>query len=235
MASARRLIVNADDFGISPGVNAGIIEAHERGIVTSTSLMTRWPAGRQAAEYARANRRLGVGLHIDLSEWAFRDGQWKPLYQVVPVDDQAKVHQEVRAQLDQFRELLGLDPDHLDSHQHAHRNEPALSIARQIAAELSIPLRHFTPWIRYCGEFYGQDDRGDSYPGLINVETLTRLIRDLPTGTTELGCHPSAAADFQTMYLHERRIELETLCDPRVRAALAQAQIDLRSFGDLGR
>jgi len=49
----RRLIVNADDFGQSPGINRGIMEAHERGIVTSVSLMVRWPAAVEAAAYAR--------------------------------------------------------------------------------------------------------------------------------------------------------------------------------------
>ena len=52
----RLLIVNADDFGLSPGVNAGVIEAHERGIVTSASLMVRWPRREQAAAYALEHR-----------------------------------------------------------------------------------------------------------------------------------------------------------------------------------
>lgn len=233
--AAKRLIVNADDFGISPGVNAGIIEAHERGIVTSTSFMTRWPAARQAAEYARTNRKLGVGLHIDLSEWAFRNGNWKPLYQVVPLEDAAKVRRETWAQLGQFRELLGRDPDHLDSHQHAHRKEPVLSIAQEIAVELSIPLRHFTPHVRYCGEFYGQDDNGDSYPDLISIAALCRLIAGLPPGVNELCCHPAAAGDLDTMYLHERKIELASLCDPRVRHAVAEAEVQLCTFSDIAR
>ena len=50
----RRLIVNADDFGQSPGVNRGIIEAHQHGIVTSASLMVSWPAAAEAAAYGRA-------------------------------------------------------------------------------------------------------------------------------------------------------------------------------------
>lgn len=52
-ASAVTMIVNADDFGLSPGVNRGIIQAHEHGIVTSASLMVRRAAAYQAAQYAR--------------------------------------------------------------------------------------------------------------------------------------------------------------------------------------
>jgi hypothetical protein len=71
-ARARFLIVNADDFGLSEGVNRGIIEAHERGIVTSASLMVRNRPPRGGA--IRANQpRLSVGLHVDLGEWTVGD------------------------------------------------------------------------------------------------------------------------------------------------------------------
>ena len=62
----RWVIVNADDFGRSRGVNRGIVEAHERGIVTSASLMVRWAAAADAAAYARMRPELSVGLHVDL-------------------------------------------------------------------------------------------------------------------------------------------------------------------------
>ena len=74
-AHARRLIVNADDFGQTAGINEGIIQCSERGIVTSASLMVRWPSARAATEYARAAPALSVGLHIDLGEWAYRNGE----------------------------------------------------------------------------------------------------------------------------------------------------------------
>src|SRR5712692_6069973 len=79
MAAKRRtryLIVNADDFGQSPGVNRGIVEAHDRGIVTSASLMVRWPAAAQAAVYSRKHPELGLGIHFDFGEWACRRGSW---------------------------------------------------------------------------------------------------------------------------------------------------------------
>src|SRR5215831_10941523 len=121
----RYLIVNADDFGLSPGTNRGIIEACERGILTSASLMVRYPPAAEAADYARRNPALSVGLHADLAEWVFRDGEWKPVYEVVPATDKQALADELARQLDAFRRLMGRDPDHLDSHQHVHRNEPA--------------------------------------------------------------------------------------------------------------
>src|SRR5215831_3654590 len=91
MRGVRQLIVNADDFGQSPGVNRGIIQAHERGIVTSASLMVRWRAAAEAAAYARAHPRLGLGLHVDLGEWEYRDGDWTMLYQLVPAARQPAI------------------------------------------------------------------------------------------------------------------------------------------------
>src|SRR3712207_7572277 len=78
----RYLIVNADDFGRSFGVNRGIIEAHENGIVTSASLMVRWPAAAAAAAYAKERPGLGLGLHLDLGEWAYKAGAWPAVYEV---------------------------------------------------------------------------------------------------------------------------------------------------------
>src|SRR6185503_13954375 len=78
----RSLIVNADDFGLSPGVNAGVARTHEQGILTSASLMVRRPAAAAAAEYAQGTPALGVGLHVDLGEWARIDGEWKAVYEV---------------------------------------------------------------------------------------------------------------------------------------------------------
>ena len=92
MADERYLIVNADDFGQSHGINQGIIEAHERGIVTSASLMTRWLGAGEAALYAREHPQLSVGLHLDLGEWVFRAGDWEPVYCVVPLEDKEAVN-----------------------------------------------------------------------------------------------------------------------------------------------
>src|SRR5260370_15450729 len=90
----RALIVNADDFGQSFGINRGIMEAHERGIVTSASLMVRWPAAREAAAYAKKHPRLSLGLHFDFGESRFRNGNWTKLYEVVSEADVEAVRRE---------------------------------------------------------------------------------------------------------------------------------------------
>src|SRR5262245_54840774 len=99
MADQRQLIVNADDFGQSAGVNEGVLRAYDEGIVTSASLMVRWPAAAPAAVAARIRPGLSVGLHIDLGEWQRAAGEWIPLYQVVPLEDEEALNREVRSQL----------------------------------------------------------------------------------------------------------------------------------------
>jgi predicted glycoside hydrolase/deacetylase ChbG (UPF0249 family) len=228
----RLLIVNADDFGQSPGVNRGVVEAHERGIVTSASLMVRWPAAAEAAAYARGRPELSVGLHVDLGEWVCEGGAWRPLY-AVPLDDAGSATDEVARQLLRFRELTGQPPTHLDSHQHVHRRDPVRSALAALARDLGIPLREGDPHIRYSGAFYGQTADGEPRPDAITVAGLIRILETLPPGLTELGCHPGYADDVHTMYRHERAREIAVLCDPRVRGALARLRIQLTSFASV--
>src|SRR6266849_1830331 len=160
----RWLIVNADDFGQSDAINRGVIAAHDRGIVTSASLMTRWPSSAQAAALARDRPRLSLGLHVDLGEWAYRDETWVQLYSVARSDDPEGLARELGRQLETFRLIVGADPSHLDSHQHVHREEPLRSLMVEAARGLGIPLRDAAAHVRYDGSFYGQSGRGFPVP-----------------------------------------------------------------------
>src|SRR5437763_1168331 len=124
MVAERCLIVNADDFGQSPGTNQGIMETFERGIVTSASMMVRWPAAAAAAAFSRRHPEFSIGLHVDLGEWTYHDEAWSSVYEVVPLNDPGAVADEVARQLATFRHLMGREPTHIDSHQHVHREEP---------------------------------------------------------------------------------------------------------------
>src|SRR5258707_15381680 len=110
MHAGKYLIVNADDFGLSEGVNKGIIETHERGIVTSASLMVHGAAVENAIEQSRAHPQLALGLHIDLGEWFFQNGSWLPLYERARVDDPSSVKEEIERQFEKFCGLVGRNP-----------------------------------------------------------------------------------------------------------------------------
>ena len=230
VSTERRLIVNADDFGYSRGINRGIIRTHEQGIVTSTSLMVRWPYAAEAAAYAGENPRLGVGLHVDFGEWYYSRGWRLPRYVVVPEGSPAVAFEdELRRQLDSFRVLTGKEPSHIDSHQHLHFQEPLGGVFRRLCNALRLPLRA-TPPVRFCGAFYGQGLKGRSFPERVSVSAFCTILAGLPSGTVEIGCHPSLEVDFESVYAHERIIECATLCDPVVAQCINEHGFQLSSF-----
>lgn len=131
----RLLIINADDFGFAPGVNRGIVEVHEAGVLPSTSIMVNAPAFTDAVALARARApRLGIGLHLDLvagrpltaapSLVDRHTGRFFSLGELarraftgrIRTDD---VRRECDAQLAALA-AAGIQPTHLDSHRHAH-------------------------------------------------------------------------------------------------------------------
>jgi chitin disaccharide deacetylase len=230
----RSLIVNADDFGRSPEINAGVIKAHEEGILTSASLMVRWPAAAEASAYGGDREGFSLGLHVDLCEWAFADGEWFPVYEVVPPDDPSAVAAEVKGQLEIFRDLVGRDPTHVDSHQHIHVSDPiATPVIKELAQELGVPLRSASADVQYRGDFYGQTPTGDPLPEAISVDRLIEIISSLSPGVTELGCHPGKGEQIGTTYNVERQRELTALCDQLVREVIKREGIALCTFADI--
>src|SRR5690349_17964614 len=108
------VIFNADDFGASTGVNRGIRDSHERGVVTSASLMVTGRGAAEAVSISRDHPELAVGLHWDVCGEDERD---------FDLDDLAAVRQEFESQLQRFLDLMGRMPTHIDSHRHLHRGE----------------------------------------------------------------------------------------------------------------
>jgi predicted glycoside hydrolase/deacetylase ChbG (UPF0249 family) len=233
VATERLLIVNADDLGLTSGVNRGIMAGHERGIVTSASLMVCQQAAEEAVALSRRHPRLAVGLHVDLGEWTLGDDGWVARYEVVDLEDAGAIDAAVVQQLHAFRRLVGREPTHLDSHQHVHLREPAASVLRDHARRLGLPLRHHDPRVSYLGDFHGQTGTGGPLPEAVTAEHLIELIARVGQGWTELACHPGEVADAPFPYRGERRRELQALCDRRVRGTLHREGIVLRSFAEL--
>jgi predicted glycoside hydrolase/deacetylase ChbG (UPF0249 family) len=123
--------------------------------------------------------------------------------------------------------LTGRDPAHLDSHQHVHHTGPALAVLTRMAQELDVVLRSVTPGVNYCGDFYGQSNKGYPCHDSISVDGLIATLKKVPEGVTELGCHPAAVVDVESVYREERAMECATLCDARVREAVTAEGIEL--------
>jgi chitin disaccharide deacetylase len=160
--STRRLIINADDYGLSSGVNSGIIEASERGVVTAASMIVNLPGFDDAVIRAESCHSLSFGLHLNLttgkplttvpSLTQRKTGRFFPLPALIARAslgrvDSSDVAQECTAQIDRMREA-GFAPTHLDSHRHVHAH-PALwppvvraASSRDIST-LRVPLEPF--------------------------------------------------------------------------------------------
>jgi predicted glycoside hydrolase/deacetylase ChbG (UPF0249 family) len=225
--SGRVLIINADDYGASEGINEGIVEAHARGIVTSTSLMVTGAAAEHAVRLAREHPALGIGLHWDLDA----EGP-EP---IVELSDSGAVRSELARQLEAFHELTGRPPSHVDSHHHIHREPVVGVVARELVAPLGVPLRD-DGRVTYLGGFYGQWEYGVTNLHHVSPEFLIWMLRhEIGEGWTELGCHPGRVrGDFTSTYLDEREAELATLTDPRVREEIGALGIRLASYAELG-
>jgi predicted glycoside hydrolase/deacetylase ChbG (UPF0249 family) len=218
----RGIVVNGDDLGASPGINRGIVEAHQRGVLTSASLMVDMPAGAEGAAMARDLPALSVGMHVQLTDVGgrLRAGLEAP----------ERCQADLERQLDRFVELVGRFPTHLDSHHHVHRDPRLLPCFLRLADEHRLPLREYSP-VRYIGDFYGQWN-GETHLEQIGVAGLIRLLESVVEGgVTEIGCHPGYADPvLRSSYRTERVVELRTLCDPAVREFLAARRIKLMGF-----
>jgi chitin disaccharide deacetylase len=220
------LIVNADDFGASRGINRAILDLHELGVVTSASLMTTMPAADDAVKLAKTNSTLGVGLHVTLTD--------EDAAASVDFDDAASSVAAIQAQIDAFSAKLDRLPTHLDTHQNVHRDPRLTPLFKDIARRYELPLREHSA-VRYFSNFYGQWD-GDFHPEQISVESLLHMLEtELSEGSiTELSCHPGyVGADFASPYHSERELELRTLSNPRLREFLQAHAVKLISFRDV--
>jgi chitin disaccharide deacetylase len=215
------LIVNADDFGMSPGVTAGIIDAHLQGIVTSTSLLVDTPFSEVAASAARKHPDLSFVLHACLTQ--------ESGISAIDFDDTDLCRAELRRQLDHFTALMGRAPTHLDSHHHVHREPRLRHLFIELAEDHSLSLREYSN-IRYLSEFYGQWGQ-TTHPEQISVESLVAMIDNLKPGVSELSCHPGHVDDgLQSAYRQERETELATLCASEVRRRLVESNVELIGF-----
>ena len=246
------LIVNADDLGMTPGVTAGILEAHRNGILTSASLMVNSPWLDEVIAALRDYPQLGVGLHFNLTHG-------KP---IAPTDEvntlindagtffrpdelnarrvnAEHVRSELSAQLDLFVAKLGRRPTHLDNHHRRVEGHPdVFPVMLDMAVEYLLPLRAFD-WTYYRQAL----ERGVKVCDLITgevwqqpywmVERLIKVIEALPEGTSEIVCHPGYLDEplKRSRYSWQREVELRALCDPSVREAVERRGVRLKRHG----
>jgi len=253
MTTERALIVNADDFGLTAGVSRGILAAHRRGIVTSTTALASLPPQPDLDAEAAALPALGIGLHVNLS-WgppvsaaravaSLVDAEGRFHRDLSVIDARAEpdeVRREVDAQLEAFDRRFNRPPTHLDSHHHVHRLPRIGEAILAVALAGRLPLRSqdagFREGLRRRGartadHFVG----GDGVEPYWTPERLLDTLAGLPIGLTELMCHPGHFDDAlaYSRYGKQRETELTALCDPEARATVERLGIRLCHFGAL--
>jgi predicted glycoside hydrolase/deacetylase ChbG (UPF0249 family) len=151
LSARKQLVVNADDFGFTPDVNEGIVEAHRCGILTATTLMANGAAFEDAVRLARGVPSLDTGCHLVLiSGRSLVTG--RPLPTTVPqlvaamARGELRVYDELAAQVRRIVDT-GIQPTHLDTHKHTHLAPPVLEAVARLSEEYGIP------WVRRPFDF----------------------------------------------------------------------------------
>ena len=223
MTEAKHVIVNADDFGASSGVNRGIVECHRRGVLTSTSMMVTGAAAEEAVRLSAENPELSIGLHWDVIGEDDRE---------FDLSDHAAVRQEFDAQLSRFHELMGRGPTHVDSHRHTHLDDSVRDFFFELVAPLEVPVR-CDGKVTFIGGFYAQWEWGVTELEHVSVRALQRILgEEVGPGWTEVSCHPGYMTDpdYRSTYNIEREAEVRTLTDPAVAATIEKLGIRLESY-----
>lgn len=237
------LIINADDFGISKGVNHGIIDSHVHGVVSSTSMMITMPEVDHAIELSRKVPTLKIGLHLNMTFG-------KPLtncksllkengtfFKPIENPDQDKfleeeIYLEFLAQYNLFVAKLGKKPTHFDSHLYAHQKYPkAKKAVIRLAEEMRVPVRDidikgFKP-SKFLDFFKSRDNRN-----LLDVfeENLSYV---LSFDTCEMMVHPGYIDDFLlefSTYNLPRAEEIGVLTSEKIKDLINTHKINIVNY-----
>ena len=250
----KRLIVNADDYGRTPGVNEGTLEAYVMGIVTSATVMVLEPAAEDGIRLAHAVAPgLALGLHFAVTGGGSPASSPGALPALAPggrfvrnVEDlpgrlpEGEVRRELEAQIALFEKMAGKPPSHIDSHHHSAVHVSILPVFADVAAEHGLPVRasngRAAAQLRQAGLRVPDYFIESFYGSGATAANLRLLLNHLRDGTSEMMCHPGhpdEALLSGSSYSKEREQEIAVLCDPSVREVLAASEIELVTFREL--
>jgi predicted glycoside hydrolase/deacetylase ChbG (UPF0249 family) len=157
----KRLIINADDFGLCESVNKGIVDAHTKGVLTSATIMANMPAAEHAVELAKNLTTLGLGVHLNLTagkplcqdnavklildsqgHFALSPGKLA-LASLISGKARTAIETELASQI-QWLIDKGIKPTHLDSHKHIHSFPTIFPIVSRLAKRFGVPAIRYT-------------------------------------------------------------------------------------------
>jgi len=246
---SRRLIVNADDWGLTRGVSEGILAAHRHGIVTSTTVLVTADLDRDLV--ARLlDSDLGVGVHVNLTlgrpltrGGSLKDGDGRfvrDARRAAARVTTADARREIEAQIAKFQKVFRRAPTHLDTHHHVGLHAPVREIILDVARALRVPVRSQdaaartrarSAGLRTPDHFFGESGPGAYW----SPATTLAMLRALPDGVSEFMTHPGwFDADLAySRYGRQRETEMIGLGTSAARASAAALGITLCSFAAL--
>jgi predicted glycoside hydrolase/deacetylase ChbG (UPF0249 family) len=241
----KRLIVNADDFGFTKDVNAGILEAHRKGILTATTLMADGAAFDDAVRLARETSSLDVGCHLVLVGMPDYPATVSQLIQAIALR-RVDIYGQLKSQVEKILNA-GVKPSHLDTHKHTHLLPPVLDAVARLGEEFGIAwvrqpiVKLMLPYFRRVSKRRGLRStdhfEGFRVTGKFDSPVLASIIDALAEGTTEFMCHPGFCTPelrrAKTRLRDSRERELRALTDPFIRDALARNGVTLICYRDL--
>ncbi|MEH6941466.1 chitin disaccharide deacetylase [Bacillus sp. JJ722] len=227
-----RVIVNADDFGYSRGLNFGVIDAHQFGLVNSTTMMMNMNAVEHAFRLAAPYRQLTIGIHLVLTAGApilkegvdsliESNGNFKTFSMLKENFDLDldEVEKEWEAQIQRFLSF-GKKPNHFDSHHHMHMHPKLQDVTRKLAQKYNVPVRRNGKDTMEGVEMYSDVALFDFYDEGVCEDYFANLTSKVDEGqTVEVMCHPAYLdIDLQkgTSYFLPRLKELEILMKARL-------------------
>lgn len=251
----RQLVINADDCNLTKGVTRGILEAHDRGLVTSTTLLINLPLEIETVRRLKKRRRLGLGLHLNVTlghpvspasrvRSLVKDGRFRrPPDYVERAPSLQELIREYEAQIVLFQRHFGTKPDHLDTHHHLHDREPFFKAVATVGKRWRLPIRRSQMFQRERYEKETQTLRTtDCLFGNLEAEFIWEetpflgIVETLPEGTSEIGCHPGYCdAELRgiSSFREAREKELKLFSDSRLRKILSQLGIELVRFSEI--
>ncbi|KAF0817376.1 Cellobiose phosphotransferase system YdjC-like protein [Bacillus sp. ZZV12-4809] len=222
------LIVNADDFGYSPGVNYGILHSFLNGIVNSATMMMNMDGTAQALIMAKQYPGLRTGVHLvltcgnpllsDCKTLTKKDGTFKSQGDLegISLDE---LEREWSAQIERFI-AAGLTPSHLDSHHHVHTREEFLPVVQSLSQKYGLPFRVNGDMPIKGVKSYTDRCLLDFYGDGIQEDYFSRLAERAEDGeTVEVMVHPAFADHLLiegSSYNLQRIKELEILCSAKL-------------------
>lgn len=231
------LIINADDFGYSTGINYGIVHAHQRGILSSTTMIANMPGFNEGVKLANENQELGIGVHLvltcgaplrnDVNTLVDDNGYFYDLsfYEKTFDIDLDELYLEWRDQIEKIIQS-GIKPTHLDSHHHVNTLPQISEVFCKLAREYNLPVRNnfsVPEDLVTTNRFTTALDKIGEVKEIWKAMEIRNIIEDCKTfGTVEAMCHPG--------YVDKTLIENSSLREYR---AVMTAELQNKSYADI--